>query len=375
MKQKPDFRPIASQQLASHRNALYGALQKALGGAGVLVLALVVFLWSQGMIGAQNSRLRIGEFAPDFRRTAQDGRTFHLADYKGRPVFLTFVKNLENPDSVAALRSFAGHTEPFDRAGAKIFAVVKSGDPAAVKAFHEEKLGYPILLDTDGTLAQKYSIPEDRDATAVVGPEGTLKYRILAIEPPKHAALLVEVSRCCVDDMVKGRIKSVGQKVGPLALPDAATGKMTPLYGDGKQKATAILFISVKCPCSNAYNDRLRTVAAKYLAKGIRVVGVYSNRDETAAEIAAHAKKNKFPFPTLTDERSLGATHFDANVTPEVIVLDGKNVLRYRGRPDGARDPEEAKTHELPAALDALLAGKKPPAPTSPFGCAIVGRG
>lgn len=357
-------------------SSLVGALQKALGGAGALVLALTVFLWSQGMIGAQNSRLRIGEFAPDFRRTAQDGRVFHLADYKGRPVFLTFVKDLENPSSVAALRSFAGHLEPFDRAGAKVFAVVKSGDPATVKAFHaREKLAYPILLDADGTLSQKFSIPEGRDATAVVAPDGTLKYRVLTVEPPKHAALLIEVSRCCVDDMVKGRVKTVGQKVGPLALPEASSGKMTPLFGDGHQKATAILFLSVKCPCSNSYNDRLRIVATKYQARGVRVVGIYANNDEIPAEIAEHAKKNRFPFPALTDERGLGAAHFDANVTPEVIVLDGKNVLRYRGRPDGARDPKEAKTHELPAALDALLAGKKPPAPTSPFGCAIVGRG
>ena len=357
-------------------SSFFAALRKALGGAGALALALAVFLWSQGMLGAQGERLRIGQPAPDFTRTAHDGRAFHLADYRGRPVFLTFVRDLENPDSLAALRSFTGHLEPFDRAGAKVFAVVKSGDAAAVKAFHaRERLAYPILLDPDGTLSGRFSLPDDRDATAVVAPDGTLKYRVLDVEPTRHAALLVEVSRCCVDDMVRGRVKTVGQKVGPLALPEASTGKMTPLLGDGHQKATAILFLSVKCPCSNAYNDRLRIVAARYRTKGVRVVGVYANNDEIPAEIAAHAKKNRFPFPALTDERSLGAAHFDASVTPEVVVLDGNSVLRYRGRPDGARDPKEAKTHELPAALDALLAGKKPPAPTSPFGCAIVGRG
>ena len=113
-------------------SSLVSAARKALGGAGVLALVLGAFLWSQGMLGAQSAHLRIGEVAPGFSRVAQDGRTFRLADYRGRPVFLTFVKNIESPDSIAALRSFAGHLEPFDRAGAKIFAVVNSGDAAAL---------------------------------------------------------------------------------------------------------------------------------------------------------------------------------------------------------------------------------------------------
>jgi mono/diheme cytochrome c family protein len=65
-------------------------------------------------------------------------------------------------------------------------------------------------------------------------------------------------------------------------------------------------------------------------------------------------------------------------VTPEVFVLDAARVVRYRGRIDDAyatriRKRPEARSHDLTAALDAVLAGKPVPAPmTAAIGCAIV---
>lgn len=357
----------------SIRQALRSAVRKTVPGAMALALLLGVFLWSQGMLGAQPERLRLGNPAPDFSATAQDGRIFQLSDYKGRPVFLNFLKDVTSPDSLALLRSFAGHSAPFDRAGAKIFGIVESGDTTTLRAVHaREKLAFPLLSDPDGKLAERFGLKSHESGTAVVEPKGTLMYRILAVEPARHAQTLVEVSRCCVDEMVQGRIQKVGQAVGEFSLPSATTGRMTPLLGQASQKPIVVLFLSVKCPCSNSYNERLKRVSAQYKARGVRFVGIYANTDEAAPEIAAHAAQNGFDFPVVRDERGLGVAHFKATVTPEVCVLDGSHKLRYRGRPDGAREASEATTHELPEALEALLSGKKPPAPTPPFGCAIM---
>ncbi|MGC4042690.1 MAG: redoxin domain-containing protein [Armatimonas sp.] len=355
------------------QRVLGSALRKTLPGLAALSLLLTLFLWNQGMLSAQPERLRLGNPAPDFSTTAQDGRNFQLSDYKGRPVFLNFLKDATSADSLAVLRSFSGHLAPFDRAGAKVFGVVASGDAATLRAVHtREKLPFPLLLDSGGKLAEQFGLQSHEAGTAVVGPKSTLMYRILAVEPERHAQTLVEVSRCCVDEMIQGRIQKVGQSVGEFSLPNAVTGRMTPLLGPASQKPIAVLFLSVKCPCSNSYNERLKRVWARYKTRGVRFVGVYANTDETAAEIAAHATQNGFDFPVVRDERGLGVAHFKASVTPEVCVLDGSHKLRYRGRPDGAREEKEATTHELPEALDALLAGKKPPAPTPAFGCAIT---
>jgi len=54
-------------------------------------------------------------------------------------------------------------------------------------------------------------------------------------------------------------------------------------------------------------------------------------------------------------------------------VFDAERRLRYTGRmDDNPMDASKATTHELADALDALLAGKDPPAPlTNPIGCNV----
>ena len=46
------------------------------------------------------------------------------------------------------------------------------------------------------------------------------------------------------------------------------------------------MFIATKCPYSNAYNDRMRDMAADYSKKGILFVGVNSNSTEPEAEVS-----------------------------------------------------------------------------------------
>src|SRR6202030_2747816 len=56
----------------------------------------------------------------------------------------------------------------------------------------------------------------------------------------------------------------------------------------------------------------------------------------------------------------------------EAVLLDASGVLRYRGRIDDQRDPAEVKSHDLRAALDAVLAGRPvAKSETLPFGCVI----
>ena len=45
----------------------------------------------------------------------------------------------------------------------------------------------------------------------------------------------------------------------------------------GSQNAVVLIFIATKCPYSNAYNERMRDMAAAYASKGVLFVG-YSNR-------------------------------------------------------------------------------------------------
>src|SRR5262245_12246929 len=122
---------------------------------------------------------------------------------------------------------------------------------------------------------------------------------------------------------------SIGDKLQPFALKDAASGKEVDLKSVAGPKATVLMFISTQCPVSNAYNERMAAVAKDYSGKGVAFVGINSNRQESVDEIAKHTKDNSFGFPVLKDVDNLKADEFGAAVTPEVYVYDAEWKLKY----------------------------------------------
>lgn len=164
---------------------------------------------------------------------------------------------------------------------------------------------------------------------------------------------------------------AIGEKLQPFKLNDA-TGKTVDLAGFQGKKAVVLMFIATQCPVSNAYNDRMASLAREYGAKGVAFVGINSNRQESVEEIAGHAAQHGFGFPVLKDVGNVQADRFGAQVTPEIYVYDPGWVLRYHGRIDDDRSGANVKSQDLRHALDAVLAGQPVPvAETKAFGCTI----
>ncbi len=323
------------------------------------------------------SVVSVGSEAPDFVLPTQDGRAMHLADYRGRAVFLAFVPDFGSADTVTQVRSLARTASDFDMAGAKVMVISPDTADAAKRLAAANTLPFPLLLDANGLLAKRFGVMSGMRRTFVVSPAGQVKFRVdsSVMDVANHGKQLLSVSKCCVDEVQASRADGIGKPVGDYSLPaaNAPSRAMTTIYGDGTQKATAILFLSAKCPCSNAYNGRIAGFAKKYAGRSdVRLVGVYANKDETTEEIAAHTRKNGFTFPILRDERGLCATHFGASVTPESFVIDASHVLRYAGRIDDHREVGEAKTHDFADAIEAVVTGNAPPKATRAFGCGIV---
>ncbi len=138
-------------------------------------------------------------------------------------------------------------------------------------------------------------------------------------------------------------------------------------------KAVVVMFIATKCPYSNAYNDRMRDMAAAYEKQGILFAGINSNKTEPAEEVIDHAKKHGFAFPLMKDPDNKVADLYDARHTPEIFVVDPEGKLRYHGRIDeNYEDATKVASPDLKNALDALLAGRPvTKAETKAFGCSI----
>src|SRR5512143_1840837 len=136
-------------------------------------------------------------------------------------------------------------------------------------------------------------------------------------------------------------------------------------------KAVVVMFIATQCPYSNAYNDRMRDMAAAYGKQGVIFLGINSNKTEPAEETREHARKHGLGFPIAKDPENKVADLYGARHTPEIFVVDPKGVLRYHGRIDeNYEDASRVASPDLKNALDALLAGKPvAKAETKAFGC------
>jgi len=143
--------------------------------------------------------------------------------------------------------------------------------------------------------------------------------------------------------------------------------------GAKSHKAVVVMFIATKCPYSNAYNDRMREIAAAYGKQGVLFVGINSNKTEPLSEVAAHAREHGLSFPIMKDPDNKVADLYDARHTPEIYVVDPGGKLRYHGRIDeNYEDASRVTSPDLKNALDALLSNRPiAKAETKAFGCTI----
>jgi len=164
---------------------------------------------------------------------------------------------------------------------------------------------------------------------------------------------------------------AIGTAIEDFSLPDT-NGKTHMLSSLKGKNGAVLIFISVQCPISNAYNERMAKLAEDYSARGISVVGINSNKTESAEAVKAHAAEKHLNFAILKDPGNKIADRLGAQHTPEAYYLDANNRLLYHGRIDNSKDPERIESNDLREALDSALAGKPIQKATSlAFGCSI----
>ena len=166
----------------------------------------------------------------------------------------------------------------------------------------------------------------------------------------------------------------VGDKAPAFTLPVAGESRNVALSQEvSAHPLTVVMFISTRCPVSNAYDDRMEQLERAYGSRGVRFLGINSNVNEPPEEIAEHARRHGFTFTVVKDDRNRTADAYGAQHTPEIYVVDSAGVVRYHGRIDENMDDASAvKSPDLRNALDALLAGRPAPvASTKAFGCSI----
>jgi thiol-disulfide isomerase/thioredoxin len=170
-------------------------------------------------------------------------------------------------------------------------------------------------------------------------------------------------------DVVSG--KAVGRDdvfavVSEDARADAANCAVTGCHG------LLVMFICVHCPYVKHVEEELARIGKDYAGK-IGMVAISSNDVEEypqdgPEEMKKQAERLGFRFPYLFDESQEVARSYDAACTPDFFLFDGGMKLVYRGqlddsrprRPSGGGNDIPVTGRDLRAAMDAVIAGKRP---------------
>jgi peroxiredoxin Q/BCP len=145
---------------------------------------------------APAAELAVGQPAPDFTSTDQDGKPVHLADLKGHPVVVYFYPKDETPGCTHEACSFRDAWTNLQKKGVVIIGI--SMDTAAShKAFaSNHQLPFLLVSDASGEIAAKYGVPVQEGYTKrqsfVVAPDGTLKKIYRKVDVMKHAQEIAE---------------------------------------------------------------------------------------------------------------------------------------------------------------------------------------
>lgn len=97
-----------------------------------------------------------GSKAPSFTLTADDGSKVKLADLKGSIVVLYFYPKDDTPGCTKEACAFRDRQSELVKHGVKVLGVSPDDKDSHVKFKEKYKLNFPLLVDKDHQLAEKY---------------------------------------------------------------------------------------------------------------------------------------------------------------------------------------------------------------------------
>ncbi|MCC6484618.1 MAG: redoxin domain-containing protein [Armatimonadetes bacterium] len=324
--------------------------------------------------------------APSFSLKDQNGRAHALSDYKGQWVVLAFYPADMTPGCTLENRSLRDSNAQLKKLNAVTLAVSVQDSASHARFCEAEKLTQTLLADTEGSVARSWGVLGDnglaRRVTFIINPQGRIARVMDKVNVQTHGEdVVAEIRRLQQagpePTVYKPRTRGIkplkaGETAPLFSLPEVGSGKVVALsdlrHG---HKGVLVVWVSVQCPVSNAYQGRLNALKQKY-AESVAFVAIDSNSTETQQQIEKHFAPPVLGFAVLRDVENVVANDYGARVTPEAFLIDKDGIVRYHGAVDDSQDPAGVQTSYLDNALKAFVTGDPiVPTDTRAFGCSI----
>ena len=159
-------------------------------------------------------------------------------------------------------------------------------------------------------------------------------------------------------------------------LPTTQT-KSVSCCADSNVKGTLVFFFSTECPLAKLYSHRLNQLQTE-LGDRVRFIGVNSTSQDSMEDIKEFESELELSFPLAKDYDNKIADAYRATRTAEVVLLDARLNVVYRGRIDDQYSPgvsrASASSYFLRDAMESLIAGERVSVnETQAVGC-LIGR-
>jgi hypothetical protein len=144
-------------------------------------------------------------------------------------------------------------------------------------------------------------------------------------------------------------------------------------------KAEVLFFVSTDCPISNSFAPEIQRICRDYAAKGVGCSLFYEDFQVDTAAVHKHLAEYGYDhIPAVIDADGRVAAKAHATITPQAVVIDSADKIRYLGRINNfyaelGKPRRVVTVHDVRDALDSVLAGKTVANPeTKALGCYIV---
>ena len=100
--------------------------------------------------------IKIGDKAPDFKGTDQDGKEIKLNDFIGKKLVLYFYSKDNTPGCTAEACDLRDNYHRFESMGYKILGVSKDNEKSHKGFIEKFSLPFPLISDTEAAILKAY---------------------------------------------------------------------------------------------------------------------------------------------------------------------------------------------------------------------------
>jgi peroxiredoxin Q/BCP len=126
----------------------------------------------------------VGDPAPDFSLPGTGGKTYRLADYRGRKLILAFYPGDFTAVCTKQFCSYRDQGDRLDKLGDDVLGISSQSLDSHERFAQEKSLNVPLLADEDKEVARAYGVtmgPTVRRAIVVIDEEGVIRHRKVSL--------------------------------------------------------------------------------------------------------------------------------------------------------------------------------------------------